>query len=198
VRSSAPATCPAHVRSLPAVAGAPHDRRRLCLLPFAADPDGFTAGIVSFADLGVPESTMPWSGACRERRQGLAEQTASVRDFVDPTIVLAIVATNGEPGRSGSRSPSRRALHADLAAVVLDAHLCVAESYLYGGVPRCGSASIWVRTVRATTVHPRRRPDGDGPAEKVVASTAQQSPAPLAKNCPEGTSSFRIASSTSA
>ena len=66
----------------------------------------------------------------------LAEETGSVRDFVDATMVLAMVAH--ERGTWPQRvSLDLLDLHVrpDLAAVVMDAHLCVAESYLYGGVP---------------------------------------------------------------
>ncbi|MFP5317583.1 MAG: ATP-binding protein [Acidimicrobiia bacterium] len=73
--------------------------------------------------------------AGREARQR-AEETGSVRDFVDATMVLAMVA------HERGAWPQRVVLdlldtqvRPDLAAVVMDAHLCVAESYLYGGVP---------------------------------------------------------------
>ncbi|HEV3402158.1 MAG TPA: hypothetical protein VG078_10090, partial [Acidimicrobiales bacterium] len=66
----------------------------------------------------------------------LAEEGGNVRDFVDATMVLAMVAH--ERGTWPQRvSLDLLDLHVrpDLAAVVMDAHLCVAESYLYGGVP---------------------------------------------------------------
>lgn len=66
----------------------------------------------------------------------LAEETGDLRDFVDATMVLAMVA------HERGVWPQRLSLDlldphvaSDLAAVVVDAHLCVAESYLYGGVP---------------------------------------------------------------
>ena len=71
-----------------------------------------------------------------QRAKELAEQHGSVRDFVDATMVLAMVA------HERGAWPQRVALdlldlqlRSDLAGVVIDAHLCVAESYLYGGVP---------------------------------------------------------------
>ncbi|HVE45502.1 MAG TPA: AAA family ATPase [Acidimicrobiales bacterium] len=71
-----------------------------------------------------------------QRAKQLAEETGNVRDFVDATMVLAMVAH--ERGVWPQRvSLDLLDLHVrpDLAAVVIDAHLCVAESYLYGGVP---------------------------------------------------------------
>ena len=71
-----------------------------------------------------------------EHARRLAEEAGSVRDFVDATMVLAMVA------HERGVWPQRLSLdlldvhvRPDLAAVVIDAHLCVAESYLYGGVP---------------------------------------------------------------
>lgn len=70
------------------------------------------------------------------KAQRLAEETGSVRDYVDATMVRAMVA------HQRSSWPHRvtldlldMQLRPDLAAVVIDAHLCLAESYLYGGVP---------------------------------------------------------------
>jgi tetratricopeptide (TPR) repeat protein len=66
----------------------------------------------------------------------LAEETGNVRDFVDATMVLAMVAhERGVWPQRLSLDLLDRHLQPDLAAVVIDAHLCVAESYLYGGVP---------------------------------------------------------------
>lgn len=70
------------------------------------------------------------------RAKRLAEDSANIRDFVDATMVLAMVAH--ERGAWPQRvvlDLLDLQLRADLAAVVMDAHLCVAESYLYGGVP---------------------------------------------------------------
>jgi tetratricopeptide (TPR) repeat protein len=66
----------------------------------------------------------------------LAEETGQLRDFVDATMVLAMVAheRGGWPQRL-SLDMLDPTIAPDLAAVVIDAHLCVAESYLYGGVP---------------------------------------------------------------
>lgn len=66
----------------------------------------------------------------------LAEETGSVRDFVDATMVLAMVAhERGTWPQRLSLDLLDTHVRPDLAAVVIDAHLCVAESYLYGGVP---------------------------------------------------------------
>ena len=66
----------------------------------------------------------------------LAEGTGSVRDFVDATMVLAMVAhERGVWPQRLSLDLLDTQVRPDLAAVVIDAHLCVAESYLYGGVP---------------------------------------------------------------
>ena len=66
----------------------------------------------------------------------LAEETGSVRDFVDATMVLAMVAhERGAWPQRLSLDLLDTHVRPDLAAVVIDAHLCVAESYLYGGVP---------------------------------------------------------------
>ena len=71
-----------------------------------------------------------------QQARRLAEETGDLRDFVDATMVLAMVA------HERGVWPQRLSLDLldphvgpDLAAVVIDAHLCVAESYLYGGVP---------------------------------------------------------------
>jgi DNA-binding SARP family transcriptional activator/tetratricopeptide (TPR) repeat protein len=66
----------------------------------------------------------------------LAEETGSIRDFVDATMVLAMVAhERGTWPQRVSLDMLDAQVRPDLAAVVMDAHLCVAESYLYGGVP---------------------------------------------------------------
>ena len=66
----------------------------------------------------------------------LAEETGSVRDFVDATMVLAMVAhERGSWPQRASLDLLDQNVRPDLAAVVMDAHLCIAESYLYGGVP---------------------------------------------------------------
>lgn len=74
--------------------------------------------------------------AAGQEARKLAEETGSVRDFVDATMVLAMVA------HERGAWPQRVVLdlldtqvRPDLAAVIMDAHLCVGESYLYGGVP---------------------------------------------------------------
>lgn len=74
--------------------------------------------------------------AAGQQAKRRAEQTGDLRDFVDATMVLAMVA------HERGVWPQRLSLDLldphvgpDLAAVVIDAHLCVAESYLYGGVP---------------------------------------------------------------
>ncbi|MDQ3979458.1 MAG: AAA family ATPase, partial [Actinomycetota bacterium] len=71
-----------------------------------------------------------------QQAKRLAQETGDLRDFVDATMVLAMVA------HERGVWPQRLSLDLldphvapDLAAVVIDAHLCVAESYLYGGVP---------------------------------------------------------------
>ena len=65
-----------------------------------------------------------------------AEQTGELRDFVDATMVLAMVAhERGVWPQRLSLDLLDPQVAPDLAAVVIDAHLCVAESYLYGGVP---------------------------------------------------------------
>jgi DNA-binding SARP family transcriptional activator/ATP/maltotriose-dependent transcriptional regulator MalT len=70
------------------------------------------------------------------RAKRLAEETGNVRDFVDATMVLAMVAhERGAWPQRVSLDLLDRHVRPDLAAVVMDAHLCVAESYLYGGVP---------------------------------------------------------------
>ena len=70
------------------------------------------------------------------RAKRLAEETGSVRDFVDATMVLAMVAhERGAWPQRASLDLLDLQVRPDLAAVVMDAHLCVAESYLYGGVP---------------------------------------------------------------
>lgn len=65
-----------------------------------------------------------------------AEASGDLRDFVDATMLLAMVAhqRGGWPQRA-SLDLLDSSLRPDLAAVVIDAHLCVGESYLYGGAP---------------------------------------------------------------
>lgn len=66
----------------------------------------------------------------------LAEASGSVRDFVDATMVMAMVAhERGAWPQRLSLDMLDTSVRPDLAAVVMDAHLCIAESYLYGGVP---------------------------------------------------------------
>ena len=66
----------------------------------------------------------------------MAEETGSMRDFVDATMVLAMVAhQRGAWPQRASLDLLDTHIRPDLAAVVMDAHLCIAESYLYGGVP---------------------------------------------------------------
>ena len=68
--------------------------------------------------------------------RAMATASGDLRDFVDATMVLAMVAhqRGGWPQRA-SLDLLDATLRPDLAAVVMDAHLCVAESYLYGGAP---------------------------------------------------------------
>jgi ATP/maltotriose-dependent transcriptional regulator MalT len=71
-----------------------------------------------------------------EQAKRLAEETGSLRDFVDATMVLAMVAhERGVWPQRASLDLLDLHVRPDLAAVVMDAHLCIAESYLYGGVP---------------------------------------------------------------
>lgn len=74
--------------------------------------------------------------AAGQQAKQRAEGTGDLRDFVDATMVLAMVA------HERGVWPQRLSLDLldphvgpDLATVVIDAHLCIAESYLYGGVP---------------------------------------------------------------
>src|SRR5262249_39246161 len=68
--------------------------------------------------------------------QRWAEDTGSMRDFVDATMVLAMVAhERGSWPQRVSLDLLDTHVRPDLAHVVMDAHLCIAESYLYGGVP---------------------------------------------------------------
>jgi DNA-binding SARP family transcriptional activator/tetratricopeptide (TPR) repeat protein len=70
------------------------------------------------------------------RAKRLAEEAGNLRDFVDATMVLAMVAhERGAWPQRVSLDLLDPHVAPDLAAVVIDAHLCVAESYLYGGVP---------------------------------------------------------------
>ena len=97
----------------------------------------------ALAQLQVARGLACWcTGALDEaeqaglRAKGLAEETGNVRDFVDATMVLAMVAhERGAWPQRLSLDLLDRHLRPDLAAVVIDAHLCIAESYLYGGVP---------------------------------------------------------------
>lgn len=71
-----------------------------------------------------------------QQAKRLAEETGSLRDFVDATMVLAMVAHDrGAWPQRVSLDLLDLQVRPDLAAVVIDAHLCIAESYLYGGVP---------------------------------------------------------------
>jgi tetratricopeptide (TPR) repeat protein len=71
-----------------------------------------------------------------KRAKSLAEETRELRDFVDATMLLAMVAhERGVWPQRLSLDLLDPHVSRDLAAVVIDAHLCVAESYLYGGVP---------------------------------------------------------------
>lgn len=71
----------------------------------------------------------------REAR-ALAEQQGDLHDFVDATMLMAMVAHDrGAWPQRASLDLFDSQLRPELAAVVIDAHLCVAESYLYGGVP---------------------------------------------------------------
>ena len=73
--------------------------------------------------------------AGREAKR-IAERTGNLRDFVDATMVLAMVAhERGVWPQRLSLDLLDAHIRPDLAAVVMDAHLCIAESYLYGGVP---------------------------------------------------------------
>ena len=66
----------------------------------------------------------------------IAEASGNLRDFVDATMVLAMVAhERGAWPQRLSLDLLDAHIRPDLAAVVMDAHLCIAESYLYGGVP---------------------------------------------------------------
>ena len=73
--------------------------------------------------------------AGREAR-AVAVETGDLRDFVDATMLTAMVAhERGTWPQRASLDLLDSTLRPDLAAVVIDAHLCVAESYLYGGAP---------------------------------------------------------------
>lgn len=66
----------------------------------------------------------------------LAVETGELRDFVDATMLTAMVAhERGTWPQRASLDLLDSTLRPDLATVVIDAHLCVAESYLYGGAP---------------------------------------------------------------
>ena len=66
----------------------------------------------------------------------LAEGSGDLRDFVGATLLLAMVAhQRGSWPQRASLDLLDASLRPDLATVVVDAHLCVAESYLYGGAP---------------------------------------------------------------
>ena len=66
----------------------------------------------------------------------LAVETCDLRDFVDATMLTAMVAhERGTWPQRASLDLLDSTLRPDLASVVIDAHLCVAESYLYGGAP---------------------------------------------------------------
>ena len=90
-----------------------------------------TRGLVAWCAGALDEAERAGQEAKR-----LAEESGSVRDFVDATMVLAMVAhERGAWPQRLSLDLLDRHVRPDLAAVVIDAHLCVAESYLYGGVP---------------------------------------------------------------
>jgi DNA-binding SARP family transcriptional activator/tetratricopeptide (TPR) repeat protein len=73
--------------------------------------------------------------AGREAR-ALAVETGDLRDFVDATMLTAMVAhERGTWPQRASLDLLDSSLRPDLASVVIDAHLCAAESYLYGGAP---------------------------------------------------------------
>ena len=91
----------------------------------------FVKGLVSWCTGALDEAEEIGRQAKR-----LAEETRDMRDFVEATMLLAMVA------HQRGAWPQRLSLdlldpnvRPDLAAVVIDAHLCVSESYLYGGVP---------------------------------------------------------------
>ena len=66
----------------------------------------------------------------------LAEASGDLRDFVAATLLLAMVAhQRGAWPQRASLDLFDSSLRSDLANLVMDAHLCVAESYLYGGAP---------------------------------------------------------------
>jgi tetratricopeptide (TPR) repeat protein len=95
----------------------------------------------------------------------LAEEAGDLRDFVDATMVLAMVA------HQRGAWPQRLSLDLldphvgpDLAAVVIDAHLCVAESYLYGGVP-------YPEVIRFARDLHRRAADTGAPRAEAFATT---------------------------
>lgn len=91
----------------------------------------FTRGLVSWCVGALDEAE-----AIGQEAKRLAEETRGLRDFVEATMLLAMVAhQRGVWPQRLSLDLLDPNLRPDLAAVVMDAHLCVAESYLYGGVP---------------------------------------------------------------
>jgi len=74
--------------------------------------------------------------AAGQHAKSLAEQKPDLRDYIEATMLLAMVAhQRGVWPQRLSLDLLDPYLRPDLAAVVIDAHLCIAESYLYGGVP---------------------------------------------------------------
>lgn len=66
----------------------------------------------------------------------LAEASGDLREFVAATMLVAMVAhQRGAWPQRAALDLLDSSLRPDLAAVVGDAHLCLAESYLYGGTP---------------------------------------------------------------
>lgn len=91
----------------------------------------FTRGLVSWCTGALDEAELIGQQAKR-----LAEETREMRDFVEATMLLAMVAhQRGAWPQRVSLDLLDPYVRPDLAAVVIDAHLCVSESYLYGGVP---------------------------------------------------------------
>ncbi|HET9444313.1 MAG TPA: AAA family ATPase, partial [Acidimicrobiales bacterium] len=76
------------------------------------------------------------AGEAGRQAKALAVASGDLRDFVDATRLLAMVAhQQGAWPQRASLDLLDATLRPDLAAVVIYAHLCVAESYLYGGAP---------------------------------------------------------------
>lgn len=88
----------------------------------------------------------------------LAEQSGNVRDFVDATLLQAMVAhERGAWPQQAAHDLLDAQIRPELASLVIDAFLCVAESYLYGGVPYpeviAFATDLRDRAARAGTVH---------------------------------------------